>query len=363
MITFNCRLPRSGFMLDASFEAGSGVTALFGASGSGKSTILRLIAGLEQPERGQVALDGVAMTDTATGARVPPHRRRIGFVFQDALLLPHLSVRANLDYGRFFTRKADRRIGFEPVVEMLGISHLLDRRPATLSGGERQRIAIGRALLTSPRLLLMDEPLASLDAARKREVLPFIERLRDEFAIPIIYVSHAAEEVARLASKVILLEAGRVVAQGPAGTVLASSQSGGDRFDAISILTARVKQHLPAYGLTVLAHPAGDIVVPGIIESAADVRVAIRATNVALAIAEVDSSVRTRLKGSIASLRLNDSAFALATIRLAGGDMLQASITRLAVDELGLRAGVEVIGLVKTVAIPEQGIAAASQQP
>ncbi len=354
MIRFDCRLARPGFIFDAAFEAGPGVTALFGPSGSGKSTALRLIAGLERPERGRISLGDDMLTDTAGRIHLPPHRRRIGFVFQDALLLPHLSVRSNLGYGRFFTRREERRLSFDAVVDVLGIGHLLERRPATLSGGERQRVAIGRALLASPRLLLMDEPLASLDYARKRELLPFIERLRDEFSIPILYVSHASEEVARLAARVVVIEAGRVAAVGPPDAVLGAAAPGTNRFDAISILSAPVKEHLPAYGLTILAHAAGDILVPGRLPAGEPVTIAIRATNVAIATTDADSSVRTRLTGRIAALRMDESAFAIAVIELAGGGMLQASVTRLAVDQLRLAVGSEVLALVKTVALPEQ---------
>jgi molybdate transport system ATP-binding protein len=220
MIRFDCRLVRPAFVFDAAFEAGPGITALFGPSGSGKTTAIRLLAGLERVERGAIALGDRPLLDTQAGINLPPYRRRIGLIFQDALLLPHLPVRANLNYGRWFTPPADRRIGFDPVVEVLGIGHLLGRRTDTLSGGERQRVSIGRALLASPQLLLMDEPLASLDNARKEEILPFIEQMRDVFAIPIIYVSHAVEEVRRLATQVVMLDEGRVVASGPPAAVL-----------------------------------------------------------------------------------------------------------------------------------------------
>ncbi len=247
MIRFAARLHRPDFTLDATFATGDGVTALFGPSGSGKSTIIRLLAGLERPEEGRITLGDTVLLDTAQGLAVPPHRRRIGLVFQDALLFPHLSVKANLTYGRWFTPRGERRIGFDPVVEVLGIGHLLDRRPSTLSGGERQRVAIGRALLTSPRLLLMDEPLASLDQARKQEILPFIERLREAFALPVIYVSHAVEEVTRLASRVVRLDAGRVVAEGTPAEVFAGREAAGtDRFALRSVIGARVKHQLPA---------------------------------------------------------------------------------------------------------------------
>lgn len=210
MIEFDCALAWSDFGYNVAFASNSGITALFGPSGSGKSTTIKLIAGLIKPRRGRIAVNGKVLLDTANGIDLPPHRRRVGLVFQDAQLFPHLTVRANLTYGQWFTPRNERRIMPVPVVEALGIGHLLDRWPATLSGGERQRVAMGRALLTSPRLLLLDEPMASLDAARKAEIMPFIEHMRDAFGVPMIYVSHSAEEVARLASSVIRLDQGRV---------------------------------------------------------------------------------------------------------------------------------------------------------
>jgi molybdate transport system ATP-binding protein len=199
------------FALDFAFESDARVIALFGPSGSGKSTLLNVIAGLIRPQVGLVRVEGRVLTDTPAGTFVPPHRRRIGYVFQDTRLFPHLSVRRNLAYGRWFTSASERYASPEEIVALLGLGTLLDRRPPTLSGGEKQRVAIGRALLASPRLLLMDEPLASLDAARKAETLPYIERLRDELAIPVVYVSHSRDEVDRLADEVVHLEAGRRV--------------------------------------------------------------------------------------------------------------------------------------------------------
>ncbi len=360
-LSFACRLARPGFGFDVAFEAGAGVTALFGPSGSGKSTAIRLLAGLERAGEGRIAAGGVTLMDTRAGVFVPAHRRRVGLVLQDALLFPHLSVKANLTYGRWFTPAPERRIGFDAVVGMLGIGHLLARRPGTLSGGERQRVAIGRALLTSPRLLLMDEPLASLDAARKQEILPFIERLRDEFAIPVVYVSHAVEEVARLAAHVVRLEAGKVVAAGPPAQALApaSLAEAGRRFEAVSLLTAPVKAWLPDYGVTLLGHPAGDIVVPGRVEAArpgAPVTVAIRATDVTVAVGRPGRvSVRTALRGTVASLETDGGPFALVTLRLEGGDMLRAYATRLAADGLGLAVGDGAQALVKAAALGERG--------
>ncbi|TXN60485.1 molybdenum ABC transporter ATP-binding protein, partial [Methylobacterium sp. WL6] len=213
-------LRRGAFTLDAAFAAGAGLTALFGRSGSGKTTLIDLIAGLSRPDRGRIVVAGETLVDTDRRIALPVHRRRIGLVFQDARLFPHLSVRSNLGYGRFFAGRRAERAEHDAVVDMLGIGHLLDRQPAGLSGGERQRVAIGRALLARPRLLLMDEPLAALDEARKGEILPYIERLRDEAGIPIVYVSHAVGEVARLANTVVVLEAGRVAAAGPAEAIL-----------------------------------------------------------------------------------------------------------------------------------------------
>ncbi len=199
------------FHLAVRFEAEGGVIALFGPSGSGKTSLINVIAGLIVPQHGRVVVDDTVLVDRAQGICVKPRQRRIGYVFQDGRLFPHLTVRQNLLYGTFFTPKQERFVALAEVVELLDLGTLLHRRPALLSGGEKQRTAIGRALLSSPRLLLMDEPLASLDEKRRREVLPYIERLRDVAKIPIVYVSHAREEVDRLASTVVQLEGGRVV--------------------------------------------------------------------------------------------------------------------------------------------------------
>jgi molybdate transport system ATP-binding protein len=210
-IAIAIRHHQGDFSLDVAFEAEAHVVALFGRSGSGKTTVLNVIAGLIRPETARVFVEGRALIDTQENVFVPPHKRRIGYVFQEDRLFPHLTVRQNLAYGRWFTPIVERWSSFDEIVALLGIGDLLDRRPRTLSGGEKQRVAIGRALLSSPRVLLMDEPLASLDEARKRETLPYIERLRDELAIPIIYVSHSPSEVERLTSYVVHLENGRAI--------------------------------------------------------------------------------------------------------------------------------------------------------
>lgn len=202
------------FSLAAKFETERGVTALFGPSGSGKSSIVNMIAGLLKPDRGCIAVDGDVMFDSRARVNVPPHRRGIGYVFQEGRLFPHMNVRSNLDYGRWMSGRKRDDGAFERVVDLLGISHLLDRRPGGLSGGERQRIAIGRALLMQPRLLLLDEPLASLDTARKAEIFPYLERLRDETGVPMIYVSHSPGEIRRIANTIVRLEAGQVAGIG-----------------------------------------------------------------------------------------------------------------------------------------------------
>ena len=202
------------FSLTASFDTAGGVTALFGPSGAGKTTLANMIAGLITPDRGRIVLDGTVLFDSDRRINVPAHRRRIGYVFQEGRLFPHLSVAANLDYGRRMCALAPDASELKRILGMLDIAHLLGRRPGKLSGGERQRIAVGRALLMRPRLLLLDEPLASLDAARKREILPYLQRLRDEARVPMVYVSHYAGELRRIASCVVRLDAGRVAAVG-----------------------------------------------------------------------------------------------------------------------------------------------------
>ena len=261
MIRVDVALKIGAFDLDVAFENGAGITALFGRSGSGKSMTINLIAGLARPDRGSIVLDGRVLVDTENSIFVPTYRRRVGLVFQDAQLFPHLSIRQNLLFGRWFAPKAARTIAFEPVVETLGIEHLLKRKPARLSGGEKQRVAIGRALLASPEILLMDEPLASLDTERKLEILPLIELLRDDLRIPIVYVSHSVDEVARLASRVVVLEDGRVVAAGSVDTVFGTglSHTSMSRFARPSVVTGRLSTVDAEYGLTEIAPSGNDL--------------------------------------------------------------------------------------------------------
>lgn len=221
MLEFAVRLQRANFRLDAAFSADEPLIALFGASGSGKTTILHLIAGLLRGGEGRIALDGRVFFDSAARVFVPRHLRRIGLVFQDAQLFPHMTVSQNLRFGRAFAPKDETLLAPDAVIETLGLRHLSSRRPPSLSGGEKQRVALARALLAGPKLLLMDEPLSSLDDTRKDEILPLIEQVRDRFGVPIVYVTHSKSEVLRLANKVILIENGRVGADGDPAKVLA----------------------------------------------------------------------------------------------------------------------------------------------
>jgi molybdate transport system ATP-binding protein len=226
MLDLKVQKSQGGFQIDAAFRSKvAGVTALFGRSGAGKTSVINMVAGLAKPDKGRIIVNDEPLFDSEKRINVPPEKRRIGYVFQEGRLFPHLTVRANLTYGRELTPPARRYVDLDQVVALLGIESVLSRRPAKLSGGEKQRVAIGRALLTSPSLLLMDEPLASLDAERKAEVLPFIARLSREFSIPILYVSHSLEEILSLTDTLVLMAEGRVVAAGPIETLLARPDS------------------------------------------------------------------------------------------------------------------------------------------
>jgi molybdate transport system ATP-binding protein len=352
MIRFDASITLGAFTLDAAFESDAGVVALFGRSGSGKSVTLALIAGLMRPDRGLIAVDGRVLVDTAKHVFVPKHARRIGIVYQDAQLFPHLSVRQNLLFGRWFAGgAADRTVDFGNVVETLGIAHLLARRPGRLSGGERQRVAIGRALLSSPHLLLMDEPLAALDEERKLEVLLLIERLRDAFKVPIVYVSHSVDEVARLASHVVVLSGGKV-------------DAGESRFARSSVLTGQVAGVRAGYGLTEIAHPSGTIWLAGPAGAVGrEVRIVIRGTDVTLATARPQHlSVRTILAGTVGAIEQDDGPLAGVTVDLKGHGHLVAMATRMAVDELALKPGDPVFALIKTVALDERSVAGTASE-
>ena len=347
------RLARGGFALDVDLELpGRGVTALFGPSGSGKTTLLRLIAGLERADGGFLAVDGRVWQDA--GVFLPTHRRPLGYVFQDANLFPHLSVRQNLEYGRARVTAAERRVSLERAIELLGIGPLLARRPHGLSGGERQRVGIARALAVSPRVLLMDEPLAALDLARKREILPYLENLHGELDIPVLYVSHAPDEVARLADHLVVLDAGRAVASGPLADTLARLDLPirlGE--DAGVVLEGSVVERDARWHLARVAFPGGAVWVrDGGHDPGQAVRVRILARDVSLALARpAGTSILNILPATVTALAV-DGHPALVLVRLdVGGSSLLARLTARSAHALELAPGQRVHAQIKAVAL------------
>ena len=347
------RLPYPAFTLDIDVDLpAGGVTAVFGRSGSGKTTLLRCIAGLEQTLDGSLIVNGETWQDGSY--RRPVHQRALGYVFQEARLFPHLSVAANLDFGRRRIAESERRVSLAQVVELLGIAHLLERRPERLSGGERQRVAIARALATSPRLLLMDEPLAALDQARKQEILPYLERLHDELAIPVLYVSHSPDEVARLADHIVLMEDGRAVAQGPLTETLARvdlplrlGEDVGVVFSG-QVLERNAKWHLARIGFA-----GGEIWVrDGGAGVGRTVRLRILARDVSIARHRHDDvSIMNLLPATIITHAAEDHP-ALALLQLqVGGTRLLARLTRHSANRLELAPGQQVWVQIKAVAL------------
>jgi molybdate transport system ATP-binding protein len=349
------KVEHPGFSLEVALALpGRGVSALFGPSGCGKTTCLRAIAGLQPTAGGSVVeVNGERWLDDTVS--VPTHRRALGYVFQETRLFAHLDVRRNLEYGMKRVAAAQRRVPLVQAVELLGIGHLLARRPDTLSGGERQRVGIARALATSPRLLLMDEPLASLDLQRRREILPYLERLHAELDIPVIYVSHAPDEVARLADHLVLMEAGRVVASGPALALMTRLDLPLAHGDAAGALVkASVTGFDAAFGLTQLAFAGGTLWLPhGGARLGQAVRVRIQARDVSLTLTpQADSSVLNILPATVTDLAEDGPAQVMVGLD-AGGARLLARITRKSAALLRLREGTAVHAQVKGVAIVE----------
>ena len=340
------------FELEAAFESSGRLTALFGTSGSGKTSLVNLIGGLIRPMQGRILVDGRVLVDTEKRVFVPVHRRRIGYVFQDARLFPHMTVSQNLRYGRFFTPAGERYAQLDAVVDLLGIGHLLDRRPSLLSGGEKQRVAIGRALIASPKLILMDEPLASLDDARKAEIMPYIERLRDEARIPIVYVSHSVAEVARLATDIVMLAGGRVSASGPAEDILQQLDllPAEERHQGGSLLEMVVAEHDTDFGMSVLRSPAGEVRIFGHdVPVGSRVRVRIRASDVLVATQRPEGlSALNILSGRIGHVHYGDGLLSNVTIDC-GGQSVIARITSRSARTLDLKPGQPAFAVIKTV--------------
>ncbi|MDE2118229.1 MAG: molybdenum ABC transporter ATP-binding protein [Betaproteobacteria bacterium] len=353
MIAARFKLAYTAFVLDVDLELPArGVTALFGPSGSGKTTLLRCIAGLERATDGLLRVHDEVWQGGADF--LPTHRRPLGYVFQEASLFPHLSVRRNLEYGMRRIPSVERKVQPEQVVELMGLSRLIERDPAHLSGGERQRVAIGRALLTSPRLLLMDEPLSALDVAGRQEILPYLERLHGELGTPVIYVSHTLDEVARLADHVVMLEQGRVIASGAPGEILTRLDLPTAHLDnAGAVIEAAVAVHDEAYHLTRLDFSGGCLWVSKVErEVGSVVRARVLARDVSIAtVAPQGSSIINILAARIAEIQ--DEGLDRVNLRLAvgGKHMLLSRITRRSRDQLGLAVGAGVFAQVKSVAL------------
>jgi molybdate transport system ATP-binding protein len=357
MIQMRLKLGYPGFALDVDLQLpGRGVTALYGHSGSGKTTCLRCIAGLERADQGFIQVNDEVWQDSDNRIFVAPHKRALGYVFQEASLFPHLSVLANLEFGLKRIPKPQRRVDMAHATELLGISHLLDRHPQHLSGGERQRVGMARALLTSPKLLLMDEPLAALDAQRKSEILPYLQRLHDELEIPVLYVSHSQDEVARLADHIVLLSNGKALASGPIGQTLARLDlplAMGD--DAGVVIEGRVSAYDADYQLLSLQLPntSLDIRVPHTpMDVGQALRCKVQARDVSLSLDNTGhSSILNRLPVTVVSEMNADNA-AHVLIRLdAAGTPLLARITRYSRDQLNVHPGQPLWAQIKAVAV------------
>lgn len=347
------------FQLAVDFETCGGLTALFGPSGSGKTSLMELIGGIRKPDFGRILLDGLTLSDTEARRFLAPHKRRIGWVFQEARLFPHLTGRQNLTYGRFFTPRSERSADFDRIVDMLDIGHLLDRRPTHFSGGEKARVAIGRALLSSPRLLLMDEPLAALDEARKAEILPYIERMRDDGRVEILYVTHSLAEVVRLANDVVLMANGHVVAIGATTDVLARLDI--DEViapsEAGAVIEAKVAEDAD-FGMTRLEARAGTLYVGRVAQPrGTTLRLRIKARDVLIAREKPSGiSALNVLAGRIEAIDRGG----MGQVNLAldcGGDRLLAAVTAKSAHDLKLEVGQPVYAIVKSVSFDRMGVA------
>lgn len=357
MLSVQLRHTFDGFDLDVTFDAPKGITVLYGRSGTGKSTIINAVAGLLHPDAGRVSVQDKLLFDTSIPVWLPAHKRRVGYIFQDARLFPHLSVRNNLIYGQRFAPRGAPCEDLERVVDILGIAQLLDRRPTLLSGGEKQRVAIGRALLAAPQIILADEPLAALDDARKAEIMPYFERLRDEVQVPILYVSHSAAEVARLATTVVALQNGRVSGSGPAADILSDPDVNplGVRA-AGAMLNARLIKHHQD-GLSELDAGGARLLLPKVdFPPGADLRVRIEAQDVMLALDKPTGiSALNVLAATIRTLRQGDGPGVLVQLDM-GSNIVLARITRRSAKTLDLHPGKPVFAVIKAVSVPHDAV-------
>ena len=347
------------FELAVAFRAEAPVVGVFGRSGAGKSALVNALAGVAHPRRGHIVVNGETLFDSERGIDLPPEQRRLGYVFQDALLFPHLSVESNLLYGYRRAPARARPIDPRHIVALLGLDALLRRFPGKLSGGERQRVAIGRALLAQPRLLLMDEPLASLDVTRRDEVLRYVELLRDDLHIPIVYVSHSVAEITRLADTVVLLSEGSTLAVGPVDEVMGrlDLRPHTGRFEAGAVIDTTVAAHDPASGLTTLAFAGGELSVPSVEALAGErVRVRIRARDVSLALSRPSGlSIVNVLESTLVAIADDGGPIVEVQLRV-GQTSLRARITKWSRIELGLAEGQRVYALIKAVSLDRRSV-------
>ncbi len=356
MIEVDVQFHRETFRLNAAFKADSeGVIAIFGRSGAGKTTLINLLAGLERSSSGRIAIDGTVLFDSDAGIDKPPEQRRLGYVFQDGRLFPHMTVQRNLVYGR---RGALSDAEFDAIMRLLDLSPLLDRRPGTLSGGEKQRVAIGRALLAQPKLLLMDEPLASLDAGRKSEILTYIERLREEVRLPIVYVSHSSDEIVRLADTLVLLSDGAVAAVGPLEDLMSrlDLRPLTGRYEAGAVIPVTVARTRPETQLTELDFPGGTLLVPATdLPTDHALRVRIRARDVALALTPPDGiSMLNILRGTVTEI--GDDEGPLVDVLVDIGCPIWARISRHALQALDIEVGRRIYALIKAVSFDRRSL-------
>ncbi len=337
----------------------AGITAIFGRSGAGKTSLINMLAGLLTPDRGRIRIGGDTLFDSSKRIDVPIERRRLGYVFQEGRLFPHLSVRSNLTYGLKRVPKGERQIELDQVVALLDIERLLERRPNSLSGGEKQRVALGRALLANPKLLLMDEPLAALDQPRKDEILPFIEQLRDETALPIVYVSHSMQEIVRLADTLVLMSDGRVEAVGSVEDLTSrlDLRPLTGRYEAGAVLTTTVAGQDKAFGLTELRFAGGRLRVPHLdLPLGQSLRIRIRARDVSIALAKPENTSILNMIACTVKAISEESSPQVDLQLDAAGAAIWARITARSCRALGLRPGIKVFALIKSVAIDRQSL-------
>ena len=355
MIELDLQRTQGQFDLDIQCRLNAPVVGLFGASGAGKRTLLGMIAGLVKPHNGQLILDGDSLFDSKQRIDVPMHQRRIGVVFQDSRLFPHLSIRDNLNYG--FLSLKDKRFGFKQIVDMLEIGHLLAQKPHQISGGEKQRVSLGRALLTSPRLLLLDEPLASLDNRLKYQILPFLRRIKDEINIPMIYVSHAIDEILYLTSEIVMIEHGKLLAQGNFHEIIHQDnlQDTAQSLGLENVISAVIASHDDRYDSTNLTLGNQHIVMPRIsAEVEMPITISIPASSIALSLSVLTNvTIQNQLQGEV--IKINQVGYRVLVKVAIGGSKVVAEVTTKALESLGITLGSSVYCLIKAQAIRAHG--------